>query len=210
MDTQAADDTGSLSLELTLADGIEVDVVDYYISGNGVDTSGSINVSAAGSSASIEVFGLPPGQGYLIEMQATSTNGEVTCRGLALFDVEVGESTSVMVMLNCRLPADLGGLRVDGKFNICAALRQVVVSPLQTSVGNDIELESVADDEEGDNTIQYQWTATGGSFTDPSAPSTDYTCEEVGEQSVTIEVSDDGFVWCVDSWTINVTCVDGA
>ena len=47
----------------------------------------------------------------------------------------------------------------------------------------------------------------GGSIGDASAADTSYTCEEVGEQSITITVSDDPD--CMDDWTVAVTCVDG-
>ena len=55
----------------------------------------------------------------------------------------VGEATDIMVILSCKTPTRLGAVRVDGKFNICAELAKVVVSPLQTSVGNDIDLSAV-------------------------------------------------------------------
>ena len=206
MDTQAADEIGSLSLELVIAPGVVVDEVDWEITGpDDFGSSGTIDVSAPGSTASIEVFGLAPGP-YVIEMQATSVDGQVTCFGSDTFDVNVGEVTEVQFMINCRLSEALGAVRVNGPFNICADLSQVVVSPLQTSVGNEIELESVAVDEEGDP-IAYQWTALAGSFSDPTAASTSYTCEQVGSTGITIEVSDDGFASCVDSWTVPVTCV---
>ena len=40
------------------------------------------------------------------------------------------------------------------------------MSPLQTSVGNDIDLFSAAEDLDGDN-IHYLWIGTGGSFDPP-------------------------------------------
>jgi hypothetical protein len=206
METQAAGDVGSISVDLTIAAGYEIEEVDWELT-NGVFTeSGVIDISAPGSTASIEVFGVPAGDGYVMEMQATSTNGAATCLGSASLDVDIGVVAEVDVLLNCKLPQALGGVRANGRFNVCADLAQVVVSPLQTSVGNDIEVESVAVDEEGDP-IAWQWTASAGSFGDPNAPSTTYTCEQVGNAEITIEVSDDGFEACVDSWTINVTCV---
>jgi len=207
-DTQTADNTGALSLDLTIVDGVEVDEVDWEITDGAFAQAGTTDVSAPGSTASLEVFGLPAGPGYLVEMWATSVNGVVSCRGSADFEVRVGQVTPVMLYLNCKLAEALGGVRVNGKFNICAELVQVVISPLQTSVGNDIDVAALAFDEEGD-TPTYQWTATGGSMADPSAAVTTYTCEEVGNQAITIEVSDDGGEYCTDSWTIHVTCVEG-
>jgi len=207
-DTQQGGASGSLSLDLVLADGIVINEVDYEISGNGMEAmGGTIDTSAPGATASVEVYGLLPGEDYLVELEATSEDGEVTCRGSAEFDVEIGVSTDVMVMLNCKLPMDEGGVRVNGKVNICAQLHKVVVSPLQTSIGNDIDLSALGKAEEGDP-IAYLWTGTGGSIADANAPSTTYTCEETGEQTITITISDDDFEYCMDDWTVPVTCVE--
>ncbi|MBW2380150.1 MAG: PKD domain-containing protein, partial [Deltaproteobacteria bacterium] len=136
-----------------------------------------------------------------------SADGEVTCRGSAEFDVEIGVSTGVIVMLNCKLPVGEGAVRVNGKFNVCPQLHKVVVSPLQTSVGNDIDLSAMGKDEE-DDPIAYLWTGTGGSIADANAASTTYTCDETGEQTITITISDDDFEYCMDDWTVPVTCVE--
>jgi hypothetical protein len=207
-DPHQGSDGGSLSLNLVLAGGVVINEVDYEISGNGIEPiDGTINTSAPGASASVEVFGLPPAEGYVVELEATSEDGEVTCRGSAEFDVEIGVSTDVMMMLNCKLPVDDGAVRVNGKFNICAQLHKVVVSPLQTSIGNDIDLSALGMDEEGDP-ITYTWTGTGGTIADANAASTTYTCGEVGEQTIAITISDDNFEYCMDDWTVPVTCVD--
>jgi hypothetical protein len=79
---------------------------------------------------------------------------------------------------------------------------------LQTSIGNQIDVNVVARDEE-DDTIEYRWTATSGSFANPSVPRTTYTCEELGVHTITITVSDDGFEYCDCFWDVDVTCVDG-
>jgi hypothetical protein len=207
-DTDQGDGTGSLSLDLVLADGVVINTVSWTISGGDMEPmSGDIDTSAPGSTASVEVYGLPPGDGYLVALEATSADGEVTCRGSAGFAVSVGEATDVMVMLNCKLPMDTGAVRVNGKLNICAQLFKVVVSPLQTSVGNDIDLSATGEDREGDP-IEYAWTGSGGSIADPSAASTTYTCEEAGEQMIAVTISDDGFGHCMDDWTVPVTCVE--
>ena len=207
-DTQQGDASGSLSIDLVLADGVVINTVSWKINGDGMEPmSGMIDTSAPGSTASVEVYGLPPGEGYLVELEAMSEDGEVSCRGSAEFDVATGVSTDVMVMLNCKLPTDFGDVRVNGKLNICAQLHKLVVSPLQTSVGNDIDLSAMGKDEEGDS-IRYTWTGTGGSIADPNAASTTYTCGEVGEQMITITVSDDDFEHCMDDWTVPVTCVE--
>ncbi|MBW2404434.1 MAG: hypothetical protein JRF42_11675, partial [Deltaproteobacteria bacterium] len=201
--------SGGLMIELELLDGTEIDEVSYSITGNGMEPMvGTINTSAPGSTASFEVFGILPGEDYTVMMTATSTDGETSCSGSANFDVAVGVATEVMVMLNCKPNQELGGVRVNGKFNFCADLIKVVVSPLQTSIGNQIDVLAKAVDLEADP-IEYLWTAGGGSFADPNAPETTFTCEEVGDHTITITVSDDGFDYCNCNWTVDITCVDG-
>jgi len=208
-DTEQGDASGSLSLELVLADGVVINTVSWEISRDGMESmSGTIDTSATGSTASVEVYGLPPGDGYIVELTATSEDGEVTCRGSAGFEVAIGVSTDVMVMLNCKLPMGTGAARVNGEVNFCAQLHKVVVSPLQTSVGNDIDLSAMGEDMEED-ALRYSWTGTGGSIADPNAAVTTYTCGEAGPQTISVSVSDDDFEHCVDDWTVPITCIDG-
>jgi hypothetical protein len=203
-------ESGSLSVSLQLRGGIEIDQVTWEIARVGMaPMNGTINTSASGSTPSVEVFGLQPGEGYSIAMAATSALGETSCGGSAEFDVESGVSTHVMVLLNCEPPQVLGGVRGDGYFNVCADLVVVVVvAPLQISVGDKIELLAVAEDAEGDH-IEYLWETTGGSFDDPTAADPIYTCEELGNYDVSVAVSDDGFEHCTSGWTIRVTCEEG-
>lgn len=200
--------TGGLSLTLTIDDGIEIDEVAWEITGEGMaPMSGVIDTSAPGSTVSVEVFGLPEGD-FIITLMATGTDGETMCGGSAPFSIEPGEVTETHVLLRCQLPTNLGGVRVDGKINICSELTKVVVSPLQTSVGNVINVMADAVDRE-DDPIAYRWTALVGSIADPGDPITIYTCTTEGDDEITITVSDDDFEYCMSQWTVAVTCVDG-
>jgi hypothetical protein len=201
--------TGGLTIELELSDGTQIEEVTYsIIGGEMAPMVGTINTSAPGSTASVEIYGIPGGGPYTIMMTATAADGETSCSGSANFDVSVGLVTEVAVMLNCKRGQELGGVRVNGKLNICTDLVKVVVSPLQTSIGNQIDVFAMAVDTEGDP-IEYRWTGTGGSFADASARETTYTCLQPGEQTITITVSDDGFDYCTCDHTVDVVCVDG-
>lgn len=198
--------TGSATLSLEVVDGIEFDTVEYEITGGEMEPmGGSIDTSAPGATASVEVFGIAPGDGYTVTMTATSTDGETSCEGSEDFAVEAGVATDVMVILNCKRPPTFGALRANGKFNICTQLTKAIVAPLATSVGASIDVSAEAVDAEGDD-IEYQWTATAGSFADPTAAVTTYSCDVEGTQSVRVTVSDDEFEYCDDSWTVEVTC----
>jgi len=205
--------TSALVVDLDISSDVEglelvINEVSWVLSGNGMDPMmGTIDTSDPNATPSVEVFGLLPGT-YMIDLEATSEDGETTCRGSAMFDVTVGVATEVGVLLRCSIGQRFGAVRVNGKFNVCAELTKAVVAPLQTSVGNTVIVSSQAEDHEEDP-ITYLWTANNGSFANPDAPATFYTCEQVGNHQLTISVSDDGFEYCVDSWTVDVRCVDG-
>jgi hypothetical protein len=173
----------------------------YKISGNGLDPALTGILPAA--------LLLPAGEGYLVELEATSEDGETTCRGFENFDVTAGKHTQVDVRLDCSTGQRFGQLLADGWFNICAEVIDRVVAPLETTVGHTIIVTSAAEDDDGDSDdIQYSWTAITGSFGDPSAESTFYTCEQEGTDEIKLTVSDDHFEYCNDSWSVPVECVD--
>lgn len=199
----------ALRINLEVANGAVIDEVQYEITGNGMaPMGGTIDTSAPGSTASVETFGLAPDEGYVITMTASSVDGSLMCGGATTFDVGAGVSTEVDVMLHCKGSEQFGGVRVNGKLNICAELDKVIVAPLQTGSGYALAVQAEASDEEGD-AIAYSWTATGGAFDDPSAAQAVFTCGDASEEEITVEVSDDQFEYCVDGWTVAVNCVDG-
>lgn len=206
----AIEPSGSLSLALVLQEGAEVDRVDWQITGNGIDPmTGSIDIPAPSAPIAIDVPGIAPGDGYQIDLSASSDDGNTTCQGPAAFNAAEGEVTEVHVMLRCTTDFGAGQAQTQALVNSCAYLTWVTVSPLQTSVGNNIDVFADAFDPEGDP-IEYLWTGTGGSFADPTAQTTTYTCEQVGDQSIGVTVSDDGFQSCLASYDTQVTCVLGA
>lgn len=201
--------SGSLSIDLELRGDTDIDEVLYRVSGNGIEPiEGVIDTSAPGTTYSLEVFGLAEAQDYQVEMMATTADKTTTCAGVAQFDVFENDITLVYLVLRCGRPEALGGVRVNASINYCAEIMTAVAAPLQTSVGNDIQVYVVANDWEGDM-IEYFWSATGGAIANPTATSTTYTCTEVGNQSIAVRISDDGFDYCRDEKTFAVRCVDG-
>ena len=89
--------------------------------------------------------------------------------------------------------------------NSCPTITEFSVSPLKASVGEPVDVMVAAADEDGDD-IDYAWTATSGTFADPTARSTTYQCEQPGGQSITITVSDAQS--CAATWTARVTCIE--
>ncbi|MEM7437234.1 MAG: hypothetical protein AAF436_18915 [Myxococcota bacterium] len=207
-DSQRAFDSGSLALDLVLQDGNAIDEVQWRLTGGGMPPmEGSIDTSAPGATASTEIFGIPPGPEYRIALEAATDDGTTTCQGSAPFAVTAGSVTEVHVMLRCVRDPSNGAVRAVATFGQCAELTKVVVSPLQTSLGNDITLSAEATDA-NDDPIAFRWTATADAIGNPVLPQTRFTCLEAGQVDITIAVSDDDFVHCDDSWTVPVTCVD--
>ncbi|MFW2388840.1 MAG: hypothetical protein ACN4G0_10915, partial [Polyangiales bacterium] len=200
--------TGALDLNLELAGGAEIDEVLYQITRAGMPPMGGIiDTRAPGATASVEVFGLPEGGGYFVELRAVG-DGKVVCQGSAPFSVLANRATPVAVMLNCNPAERYGSVRVNGKLNVCAELTKVVVAPLETSVGSRIDLSMAAEDSEGD-AIAYFWSASGGPIADPESAVTSYTCVTAGRQFIEAFASDDEFGGCVDSWRVEVRCGSG-
>jgi len=204
---ELAGESSRAPLVLSFAGGGAIDEVGWTISGNAMEPmSGVIDTSAPGATASVEVFGLSPGSDYEVVMSATTADATTRCEGSATFDVEADQSTEIYVYLNCKTKPRLGGVRVNGTFNVCATLQKVIVAPLETSVGRRIDLRAEAVDVEGDS-IAYAWSASAGDIADLEASTTHYTCTDVGAHALEVTVSDDER--CNDSWTVAVSCIDG-
>jgi cysteine-rich repeat protein len=204
-DTASSHDVGSVSLALRLSSGVNVDKVDYKISGNGITPiTGSVTVSDPGATVSILVNGIPAGTGYTVELSAVSTDGKTTCAGSAKFDVIAGKTTAVTVALQCRAGANTGSVSISGTFNNCPAVTSLSAAPLTVSVGGVIAVSAAGADLDAMDTVTFAWSATGGSFASATSASTSYTCSVGGKQTLTVKVSDGK---CDDSGTVEVNCV---
>lgn len=110
-----------------------------------------------------------------------------------------------VLVLMASTAADAGFVGAQTMANSCPVLTQVVVSPMKASVGDDIDVSAAATDDDG-GALTYLWTGTGGSFADPAAQNTTYTCQVAGNQSITVTVSDAEA--CTATWSTRVTCVE--
>jgi len=99
----SSEPSSALLLNLTIAGGVDIDEVLWRVSGGDMeDMLGSIDTSAPGSTASVELFAVLEGAGYLVEMDALSAPGDFYCTGSTSFDVVAGVATPVDVTLSCR------------------------------------------------------------------------------------------------------------
>jgi hypothetical protein len=204
---------GSIDMNLEIAPGVEIHEVSYVVSGNDIaPIVGVIPVAAHGSTISAHIGGIPAGSGYLIELSATTVDGEIDCAGSAMFDVMAGQATSVSVQMFCGDLSNFGSVIVDGQVVFCPLISFFSVAPLQTSVGNDLLLRAEGMSRDGSDVITT-WSGTGGSIADPNAAETTYTCQEVGPQVLTLAVTDPATGLdaeaCGDIQLVNVNCVPG-
>ncbi|HSN81415.1 MAG TPA: PKD domain-containing protein, partial [Polyangiales bacterium] len=87
----------------------------------------------------------------------------------------------------------------------CPQLTKVVVTPLQANVGDSIDVSAEASSLDG-GLIDFLWTASTGSFLDPTSASTTYPCNQAGEHVLTVTASNVSGS-CTDELSVTVTCL---
>ncbi len=184
------EDTGGISMELQIAPGVTVNTVNWTISNatTGFTRSGSVNVQFS-NTIKFQTGGIPAGDGYTIALEAVSVDGTLTCSGSAGFSVTTASVSSVAVTLNCSTtPPGAGTVVVDGTTQICANLDSLSASPLETAVNTPISLSATAS--VGSLTPAFAWTATAGTFDDPTSAAPIFTCPSTpGDVTITVTVS---------------------
>jgi cysteine-rich repeat protein len=204
---QQSGDVGSVQLELRVP-GVVVDVIHWSITQGTPPTvvkSGDHNVPQTGPSAAFLVTGLNPGT-YQVNLSgnaAPNANNPdpVSCAGTGTFMITPGTTSHVNVILQCTQMPTQGGVAIDTtvQFEDCPYLTSYLVSSTQPGVGGVIDVTAAASDRDPAQVLKYQWTATGpsgapvGSFTAPTAATTQFTCPAGfnGAQTLTIFVKND-------------------
>jgi hypothetical protein len=196
--------SGVIGLQLQVAPGVTINTVSYAITGNGLNKTGTIDVT---NSTLIQALigGIPTGNNYTISLTATSTDGKVSCAGTATFNVASHATTAVTVHLLCKVAgADSGSISVNGSTTMCPNLDSVSVSPTSASVGSSVAVAAAASVLDPTQTLTYAWTVNaGGSFAAPSAASTTFMCNAAGTSTLTVTVSNGS---CSDTASATVTC----
>jgi hypothetical protein len=191
----AAENTGSLGMQLTLPGGQQVNSVTWTITGpNGASTvvqSGTINLQNS-QTISFLVGGIPAGNNYTIVVTGTSTDGTANCIGSVTFNTTARTTTNVSVLLQCNTPpSEAGSALVTGTLYSCASVSSLSASPAEVNVGFSVALSATATGPGADaGTLTYQWSAPTGTFDTPTAASANYTCTVAGPVTVTFSVSD--------------------
>jgi hypothetical protein len=93
---------GSISFALQLGASIQIDSVEYAVTGpGGFQRIGSLDVSRSTTVSGI-IGDLPAGAGYTLALTATDVNQRLAvCRGSATFDVVPRTDTPVSIHMTC-------------------------------------------------------------------------------------------------------------
>ncbi len=189
-----SEDVGAVTVALTLSPGVTVNTVSYAITGNGITAiSGNIDVTNS-THATALVSGIPAGNGYLLTMNATSTDGQTTCTGTTNFNVSANATASATVVLQCRgARGTTGTVAINGRLDNCPFITGYSANALEAFVGASVNVAVTATDFDAADTIIYAWTASPaglGTVAAPGSATTTFTCSAVGSTSLSIAVSD--------------------
>ena len=100
--------------------------------------------------------------------------------------------------------APSGALELNASGKRCPIIGSYSANPAVTGIGGRVSLSSAAVTSDGSRALSFSWLATAGTFTDSSAATTVYTCEQPGVQTLTLVMSDG---WCVDYAKLPIDCV---
>lgn len=197
---------GAVNLELQLAPGLQLNSLNYVITGpNAFSRTGTLNL-ASSSTLSGLIGGIPVGNGYTITVSGTASDGATTCGGMASFNVSAGGVTVAVLRLMCREPARTGSVKIQGSVNICPVVDSLAANPAEVQVGSTIALEGAAHDTDAaPSPLAYAWTVTSGSVTNPTSASATFNCTGPGDVTVTLAVTDGD---CSTTLAATVTCTN--
>jgi hypothetical protein len=196
-------DLGSAVLSLQIGGGVALDTLGYTLTGPGAfSRAGTINLASSGT-ISATIGGLPAGNGYVLTVTGTASDGATTCGGSASFNITAKVTTNVMLHLLCREPARTGSANVSGTLNVCPLIDALSASPGQVAVGSTLALSAMAHDSDGaPAALAYQWTASAGGVVGTGANAT-FTCTGPGSATITLIVTDGD---CSDTGVVSVSC----
>ncbi|HKY39218.1 MAG TPA: hypothetical protein VJN18_24940 [Polyangiaceae bacterium] len=204
---------GSLGLSLVPVAGIEINSVNYVVTGTPAIPgtplpSGTLPTPGTASSFS---FGIPVpvGTGYTLSLTAASADpdDDITCSGSYSgpvppgtgFSVTANTTTSFTMVLTC--VDNTNGQLVAGVnvvTDACPRLLPTWVSaiPNAANVGESIAVSALGSDLDG-ATIEYSWSIPGspastGSFAAPGSQSTSFTCGGARDNFIVRVTMDNG------------------
>ena len=193
---------GPTTIAFALPNGWNVNDLSYLVlsSDGGTLDSGSETVVGPSATLSFQLQ-LAVGRGDILALTVTTGSG-VSCSGTSQpFDVVAGRPTAVSVVLTCVSPGP----------NSCPLVAVNGPMPLEAvDPAGTIAVGATASDVDPADPLSFSWTATAGTFSDPSATSTLYVCTEVGAQTLVLSVADHHpSSSCVLTFLVPVSCLAG-
>ncbi len=182
----AGDDTGTVTMQLRLASGVDVGPVSFALTGpRGFVSTGTI----AGSSGTVSA--VPPGAGYVVSLTAGSQDGGgVGCSGQsAPFTVTGRANVTALVVLVCTTsPEGTGIATFEGTLVNCPSLRSLNIVPADVAVGASMPLLAAGAVADG-SPVTYAWAVdSGGTFANPAAADTSFTCTAEGTPTLSLTI----------------------
>lgn len=190
--------SGGIGLELRLADGSDVDVVNFTVTRNGQSVrTGTLAIGPDGL-ATGQINGLDAGDNYQVQLSAPRTRPDAgavaPCTGAsALFAVVANQTVPVSVVLQCDdTSPDQGNITINGSFNVCPKITSASATPSSTTVGSTISLTATATDKDAADVVAFAWYtgtySTGSTFA--TTASATYTCTAPGTVTIGLRAFD--------------------
>ncbi|MGB5703579.1 MAG: hypothetical protein WBM48_12240, partial [Polyangiales bacterium] len=190
------DTVGSVEVNLIVGN-TDVKAVSFdVVCDSGITLSGQLNVNdEQDPPVAATIMDLPPGD-CSITLTAFDNAGDPLCTGSEDFTVLANDTVQVNVVLLCDSDAEelLGNADIDATFefvegNNCPRLHFLNAVPNNIPEGGASAVTVLVSDADGDP-LTTALTATSGSFEDPAAQSTTYTCGSSGTQTISVSVTD--------------------
>jgi hypothetical protein len=195
---------GDVIMTVTVPAGVEVQSAQYTLDDKVNTPSAGVMGGSQPERQFVELIThVPASDQYVATVQAESVDGQMICAGSAVVAVMNGVTSRVQVALKC------GGHVLVSIGVSCrdTPLVSFLVSPLAASVGSYVIGQAVSARPDG-GALTFTWSAPSGTFADPSAPQTTFTCTQAGPVQVTLQVEDDEL--CQQSYSSLVTCFSAA
>ena len=163
--------------------------------------------------ASVTVRGIPAGKKYEVQLDASTSDGTVTCAGSIEVDVTGGKTSEAAVNMQCSDTRSTGTVSISGTFDNCPAITAAAAMPVTAAAKGVINLQATGADLDGDG-LTFRWrqstdvgTLGAVAMTSTRSATSTFTCDAVGMTTLTVTASDGT---CDDSASISITCTSEA
>lgn len=182
---QAEGEASIVALALSATDITHVSVIITGPTGGALTTPITVSLQHQVSQWSGVASRLPVGSGYRFALSATDANGTVLYSGSASgVSIVKGQTAHVVITAQQANPPSPFA-------NAAPIIDSVIASTARVAPGESISLTANAHDPNAEDTISYTWTAAAGSFSAPSASTTNWTApSSVGTFPLTLSIRD--------------------